>query len=314
MKPAASCVREKAAEPKAYLKYDGHSGRAVVDFCPMITEHELHTWLHRPPPSGASIWVDRLEKITARGIVYPLRRPAFFNLGFVLSGEFWVQVGEDEARVGPSDLFAFWPGKTYSLRVASSGRGRFYRLRLRGNEVRHLIHALGLPEGTCGSKPCHAPQARRTMQAMARLYRCAESREANRLLSLLYAFAGAVRPNRQKCEEEAAGAVVVARAISLMEGHFKAGLSIPDLAAALSVSESTLQRLFRTYQGETPLRALNRIRLLAARELLCTTDRKVEAIARAAGFPSEKYFYRSFKDFTGDTPADHRRRNRRTLP
>ncbi len=84
------------------------------------------------------------------------------------------------------------------------------------------------------------------------------------------------------------------------------GMSVPELARLLHMSESGLYALF-SEQGTTPVTEKNRIRVEQARELLESTDLSVEEISERLGFSSAAYFRKVFRTQTGQTPSVVRR-------
>lgn len=80
------------------------------------------------------------------------------------------------------------------------------------------------------------------------------------------------------------------------------------LACALGMNRRTLVRKLEA-QGTTFLAILRDVRLTAACQLLRDTDNAVADIAISLGYGSHGAFARAFKEWTGMTPADWRRRN-----
>jgi transcriptional regulator GlxA family with amidase domain len=85
-------------------------------------------------------------------------------------------------------------------------------------------------------------------------------------------------------------------------------LSLPALAAAAGMSERSLSRLYRDATGLTPARAVERLRVEAARRALAETAQPVKRIAQVCGFGSEETMRRSFLRHVAATPQDYRAR------
>ncbi|MGH7921839.1 MAG: helix-turn-helix domain-containing protein, partial [Candidatus Dormibacteraceae bacterium] len=84
-------------------------------------------------------------------------------------------------------------------------------------------------------------------------------------------------------------------------------LTVEDLAARAGTSVRTLARRFELQTGTSPLRWLIQQRVLAARELLETTDTSLERIADACGFGSAQNLRLHFARLLGTTPLAYRR-------
>ena len=85
-------------------------------------------------------------------------------------------------------------------------------------------------------------------------------------------------------------------------------LSVPSLARKVGMSERSFSRRYVEATGITPARAVERLRLEAARHLLSDTRLPVKRIAARCGFGSEETLRRSFVRLLAATPQDYRAR------
>jgi transcriptional regulator GlxA family with amidase domain len=90
--------------------------------------------------------------------------------------------------------------------------------------------------------------------------------------------------------------------------HLAGDLSLSRLAAQAGMSERTFLRRYREVTGMTPARAVERLRVEAARQLLVETRLSAKRIAARCGFGSEETMRRSFARLQGVSPQDYRRR------
>ena len=81
---------------------------------------------------------------------------------------------------------------------------------------------------------------------------------------------------------------------------------IQAMAAAVHLTQRTLQRKLKSLTGRTPAAYLRKYRLARARELLLSTDDSVTDVAHACGFSSSQYFSRAFRDEHGAPPEKWR--------
>jgi AraC-like DNA-binding protein len=89
--------------------------------------------------------------------------------------------------------------------------------------------------------------------------------------------------------------------------------NIELLARQLDVSREHLTREFTRIVGTSPSDYLARHRLKLAAKLLRSSDDKLDRIAKWSGFSGANYFVRLFRQTTGVTPAEFRRRTWMTL-
>ncbi len=95
----------------------------------------------------------------------------------------------------------------------------------------------------------------------------------------------------------------VEAAMAYFQEHLAEGPSIARVARAAGVSPSHLRRLFILARRESPRRALRRIALERAMELLTETDLTLESVAERCGFAGPSEFSRSFKRMLKVPPA-----------
>lgn len=90
--------------------------------------------------------------------------------------------------------------------------------------------------------------------------------------------------------------------------HLADDLSLAVLARQAGMSERSFSRHYSTATGLTPARAIERLRVEAARRLLSETRQPVKRIAQRCGFGSEETMRRSFLRLLETTPQDYRAR------
>jgi transcriptional regulator GlxA family with amidase domain len=93
-----------------------------------------------------------------------------------------------------------------------------------------------------------------------------------------------------------------------MSGRLNGDLSLPALARKAGMSERSFSRHYAKSTGLTPARAVERLRVEAARRLLSDTRLPVKRIAARCGFGSEETLRRSFGRLLASTPQDYRAR------
>ena len=93
-----------------------------------------------------------------------------------------------------------------------------------------------------------------------------------------------------------------------MARNLQRGLSVGELAAHAGMSERNFARQYRAATGTTPSRAVERLRVEAARDALGGTRRSIKEIARRCGFGSEETMRRTFLRTLHVAPRDYRAR------
>jgi transcriptional regulator GlxA family with amidase domain len=90
--------------------------------------------------------------------------------------------------------------------------------------------------------------------------------------------------------------------------HLADDISLPVLAGQAGMSERSFSRHYVEATGLTPARAVERLRVEAARRLLSESRLPVKRISRRCGFGSEETMRRSFLRLLATTPQDYRLR------
>jgi two-component system response regulator YesN len=96
-----------------------------------------------------------------------------------------------------------------------------------------------------------------------------------------------------------------------MGEHLGEKLTLPLVARAAGFAPAHFSRIVKQSEGVTFERALRKLRLERAREMLLGTALHVEAVSTACGFHNRVYFHRLFKDAFGVTPIEYRERAKR---
>lgn len=93
-----------------------------------------------------------------------------------------------------------------------------------------------------------------------------------------------------------------------MGANLGGDLSLPGLAERAGMSERSFSRRYLEATGQTPARAVERLRVEAARRMLAASRLPVKRIAGRCGFGSEETMRRAFLRVLAATPQDYRAR------
>jgi transcriptional regulator GlxA family with amidase domain len=91
-----------------------------------------------------------------------------------------------------------------------------------------------------------------------------------------------------------------------MRTHLDQDLSLEALASEAGMSARSFSRRYAEATGVTPARAVERLRVEAARQMLSETRQSVKGVARRCGFGSEETMRRSFLRLIATSPQDYR--------
>jgi PAS domain S-box-containing protein len=122
----------------------------------------------------------------------------------------------------------------------------------------------------------------------------------------VHGIVGQTRPLVKKAAPNS-GIHSLTPAIELISRRYAEPLTVPELAASIPSSPSAFTREFRAHFGTTPYQYLLRVRIMAACDLLSTTELSLAAIALRTGFYDASHLARVFREDRSVTPAQYRR-------
>jgi transcriptional regulator GlxA family with amidase domain len=99
-------------------------------------------------------------------------------------------------------------------------------------------------------------------------------------------------------------------ALTYARQHLKTELSVESLADVANMSPRQFSRVFHTETGETPAKAVERLRVESARLMLEMGNHSIDTIATETGFGDQERMRRSFIRITGQPPQAFRRASR----
>ena len=102
----------------------------------------------------------------------------------------------------------------------------------------------------------------------------------------------------------------VVQVLDLLEQDYGVTVNLNTIAARLNLNPSYVSRLFSSEVGVTFTHYLTELRIRKARGLLETTDTSVREIGEMVGYPNNAYFATLFREKTGLSPAEFRKRHR----
>lgn len=99
-------------------------------------------------------------------------------------------------------------------------------------------------------------------------------------------------------------------ALTYAKSHLKSLLSVEELAAAANLSPRQFSRAFRAETGQSPAKAVEHLRVEAARLMMQQTRHPIEIVARETGFADRERMRRAFLRAFGQPPQAMRRHGR----
>jgi LacI family transcriptional regulator len=100
----------------------------------------------------------------------------------------------------------------------------------------------------------------------------------------------------------------VARSLRFIMEHYHEPIGVEDLMKVAAMSRSGLYQAFLEHVGHAPGNELQRVRIDRARKLLVESRDKLEVVAEKCGYQSANTFWFAFRQATGMSPREYRRK------
>lgn len=97
--------------------------------------------------------------------------------------------------------------------------------------------------------------------------------------------------------------------LQFIHEQYASPITMAQIAACASVSESECLRCFHSTIGTSPMAYVKKYRLQKAADLLHATDGKIQDIGASCGFQEMSYFAKTFRAVYGCTPSEWRKRS-----
>ncbi|MGN0294179.1 MAG: helix-turn-helix domain-containing protein [Lachnospiraceae bacterium] len=113
-------------------------------------------------------------------------------------------------------------------------------------------------------------------------------------------------PEKFEVENMNFGSIV--EALHYIEQNFAEEIRIGELARICNMSETHFRRVFAEYMNVSPVEYINLVRIEKACELMGKSDERVQDIGAKVGFPISTTFSRNFKNVTGMSPLQWKKK------
>ena len=101
---------------------------------------------------------------------------------------------------------------------------------------------------------------------------------------------------------------VINKARAILRANIEQTISMEKLAEELRISYSWFRKAFKAYTGIAPQQYLLQLRIEKAKMLLTDRSKSIKEIAFSLNFESPFYFSKLFKEKTGCSPAEFRKK------
>ncbi len=102
----------------------------------------------------------------------------------------------------------------------------------------------------------------------------------------------------------------VKKAIGYVKAESKREISLDEISNFVGLSKFYFTREFRRITGYSFVDYQKNVRCERARELLLASNESIREVGQMFGFENQSYFSRIFKEYSGVTPSEYRKKNK----
>lgn len=237
-----------------------------------------------------------LEVVTVRqikGTSAEIKKRPNYGLSFCYDGQITYTLDGVDYISDPDCAIILPKGRTYSLRIDKSGFFPLINFDCDGFLCdKHIVLPLENPSALI-----------KEFEYIKKLSLFEKNRP--KMMSAFYSLIDGI------ISQTDVGGSIIGGAVAYLE----ANLSDPTLdneilAKQANISEVYFRQLFLKQFGITPRQYIINARIVKAKQLLATGDKKISAVAEECGFVSVYHFSRCFKEKVGVTPTEYLNSNR----
>ena len=230
---------------------------------------------------------------------YSKRKP-FIQLFWGVQGEGIFRYGDAEFRLGPKEVFIYFPGDIHELKAVSDC-WEYRWLTLDGDSAVNVVRDFGLSRESryAGSCPVELFESLgRSVVDISPFTQRENAALAFRIIGMCCGVRLADDGIRVPWFKD------ILRYIH--DNYADSGLNVSVLAGKVGVHRATFSRIFRQKTGVVPVDYLISYRVQKALSLLRETHFTIKEVAARCGFDSPDYFCKVIKKSTGMSPKQFR--------
>lgn len=277
-------------------------------------------------PGALPVAFYRAELAALPGRAGPVHWHPFLELATARQGVLDCQVGQTHITLAPGDSILINQNRLHSFRQLSGGEPDPLPILVFSGTViapedsaayqkyvRPVLGCSGLPfvvfrggDARWAGLGLRLRAACRAMAEQSPYYELEVQRSLSALWQILLEHWDAL-PRAETSPVQLNAQIRLQKMLAYLYSHYDQNITLADIAGAAHISRSEAGRCFRAYLGCSPVEALIRYRLQAARRLLGQTTLTLQQISDACGFHSANYFSRQFRKRYGHSPGENRR-------
>jgi AraC family transcriptional activator of pobA len=132
------------------------------------------------------------------------------------------------------------------------------------------------------------------------------------ILELVLLTCNNLYPDDLTTVQKGKGQIIVKNFLKLIEENYQNNLSVTQYARRLAISPNHLTQMVKQITGKTSIELLQEKLIVETKRLLIHTNLTVSEISDKMSFDDQSYFTKYFKNKTGTTPLQYRKKSLKT--
>lgn len=241
----------------------------------------------------------------------PAVRPNYL-IHFITDGKGIFQSGDKQFSLHAGEGFIIRPNQQAFFQADEADPWTYLWIGFDGTRCGEYLNAIGLNEGQFTFRSPDGETLREIVQEMLK-YNTAGIENDFQLQGLLCRFfsclARSLSMPLSSVPKNDRENFYVRRAVEFVHYNYANHITVSDMAKYVSLNRSYLFTLFQRVLKISPQEFLTTFRLTRAKEQLRLTNATVAAIAQSVGYRDPLVFSKAFKQMTGLTPVQYRKKH-----
>lgn len=240
----------------------------------------------------------------------PAVRPNYL-IHFILNGKGVFQTGDTQFSLHAGQGFIIKPNQQAFFQADENEPWTYLWVGFNGSKCVEYLNAIGLKEDLLTFRSPDGETLRKIVKEMLK-YNTAGIENDFKLQSLLCEFfsclAASLSLPLSAVPKHDRENFYVRRAVEFVHYNYANHITVSDMAKYVSLNRSYLFTLFQRVLNVSPQEFLTKFRLTRAKEQLELSNATVAAIAQSVGYRDPLVFSKAFKQMTGMTPMQYRKK------
>lgn len=230
-----------------------------------------------------------------------------FHFLYIVDGSVTAFMDKSQVPLKTGDIVFYHPHQIHHYEFNGDGRITYYWLYFTGKDSQELMERFGFKNQTVINVGVNTRLCDIFEHLISELIFRKQDFTFYAGTYLMQLFLEISRCNSSE-SHKADTSYRIEKSLQFLINNFKQDISIPDLASIENLSSSRYRYVFKELTGKSPKEYLTDVRMQRARDLLTTTNLSVSDIAELVGYKNMLYFCRIFKQYSGMTASEFRKR------